>query len=422
MRRPDRDDAPSPTALVLVRNTVTRDARVLRESAVLRDLGFRVLIAGVVSPAERETELELEGFPIVRLPLLEPLKALLRRRGAAAGREAPTTSTGRRRGPATTSGLGFHIRRLAVTLAYYVQGVALVLRTSPKLVHANDYNTMWIGVAAKALRGSRLVYDAHELWPDRNNRPEWRPWLVACEWLFLRIADVTLTVSPGCATVIAGRYRVPPPTVVRNIPDRNVPAHPRPEAAQAGDGRLAVYVGAIAPGRGIEQALEALAVAGEFRLRLVGSSDGFEGRFEELAQTAGVSGQVEFRGLVSPSAVGAEIADAAMGLALIQPVCLSYEQSLPNKLFEYAAAGLPVLASDLPVLGTLVREEGIGEAVPPSDVESIVQAMRRLADPERNAAVRERVRSFAERVTWLEERRLLENAYSSLLRPATAAS
>jgi glycosyltransferase involved in cell wall biosynthesis len=395
---------------------VTRDTRVLREAGVLRDLGFEVLIAGVVSPGERSTSLELEGFRIVRLPLLEPVKALLRRRPAAS--EVATGAPGQ---TATAAGVGFHLRRLAVTCAYYVQGVALVLRTRPALVHANDYNTMWIGIAAKLLRRSRLVYDAHELWPDRYGRPEWRPWLLACEWLFLRVADATMTVNRGCADLIATRYRVPPPTVVRNIPDHVMHGAPRPAAAPRED-RLAVYVGAVAPGRGIEQAIEALTAAREFRLRLVGSADGFEDHFARLAETARIGERVEFRGLVPSSAVVDEIADADIGLALIQPVCLSYELSLPNKLFEYAAAGLPIVASDLPVLGPLVREEGIGEAVPPSDIDSIVRAMRRLSDPAGNREVRERVRSFCERVTWDGERHALEKVYSSLLSPAAAAS
>src|SRR5204863_6460443 len=109
-----------------------------------------------------------------------------RRRGApeASRSVAPPSSSA----PSSPS-LRIKARRLAVTGAYYVLGAALVRRERPGLVHANDYNTMWIGIAAKLLRGSRVVYDCHELWADRNGRPEWRPWLVASEFLFMRAAD-----------------------------------------------------------------------------------------------------------------------------------------------------------------------------------------------------------------------------------------
>ncbi len=150
--------------------------------------------------------------------------------------------------------------RLLVTGSFYFQGIARVVRRRPALVHANDYNTMWIGVAAKLLVGSRVIYDCHELWADRNGRPEWRPWLIACEALFVRVADVTITASPGYAQAIASRYRVAPPRVVRNIP--RVPLH-APGRNGNRNPPVAVYLGGVMPGRGLEQAIEALRLAPE---------------------------------------------------------------------------------------------------------------------------------------------------------------
>jgi glycosyltransferase involved in cell wall biosynthesis len=406
------------SALVLVRNTVTHDSRVLREAGALRDLGFDVLVAGVVSPRERQTELRIEGIRVVRL--LGPLQ-LLRRLGrrarhASDGAAAPSAPV-RAEAPARSS----RLKRLLVTLAFNLQGVALVWRTSPALVHANDYNTMWIGIAAKVLRRSRLIYDAHELWPDRNGRREWRLRLVVCEAVFVRIADATITVSPGCAKVMAARYRVPPPVVVRNVPER-LERHAEPPPHEP---PVAVYAGVLAPGRGIEQALQALATVPALRLRLIGRADeGFETSLTRQAETLGVADRVEIRPPVAPAHVAAAVAEATMGLVLIQPTSLSHRFSLPNKLFEYVTAGVPVLASDLPEMGPLVREEGIGEVVAPADVDALAAAMRRLSDPARNAETRERVRRFGERVNWREERRVLEEVYRAALerRPPTAAS
>ncbi|HZC31630.1 MAG TPA: glycosyltransferase [Gaiellaceae bacterium] len=404
-------------ALVLVRNTVSHDSRVLREARVLRDLGFDVLVAGVVSQQERETELDIDGIRVVRL--LGPLQLLRRlmRRGSIAGSVTAANETI----PAARTTREGRLRRLLVTLAFNAQGAALAWRTSPALVHANDYDTMWIGLAAKLLRRSRVVYDAHELWPDRNGRPEWRPRLIATESLFVRLADAMTTVSPGCAEVMARRYRIPPPVVVRNVPERPT----RHEAPRPHDPPVAVYVGVLAPGRGIEQAVEALAAVPNLRLRLIGpASQGFATQVAQHAEARGVANRVETRPPVDPDRVPAAIADAAMGLVLIQPTSLSHRLSLPNKLFEYVVAGLPVVASDLPVMGPLVRDEGIGEVVPPADVDALAAAMQRLADPARNSAARERVRSLGERVNWQQERRVLEDVYRGALerRPATAAS
>ena len=51
----------------------------------------------------------------------------------------------------------------------------IAARERPALVHCNDHNTMWAGLAVRALWGGAVVYDSHELWADRNLRPEWRP-------------------------------------------------------------------------------------------------------------------------------------------------------------------------------------------------------------------------------------------------------
>lgn len=400
-------------ALILVRNTVTHDARIQREAAVLRELGYDVLIAGVVSTEERARRLELGGVAVLRLDPLGLLKRVARRPATQApapgrpGSEAPSSSLT----PAPRANHRTRAARLALTAAYYLQGIGLALRRRPALVHANDYNTMWIGIAAKRLRGSALVYDCHELWPDRNRRPEWRPWLIACEWLFVRVADAVITTSPGYADEMARRYRVPRPTVVRNIPSN---PHSTPPAPADGS-RVVAYVGGLLPGRGLEQAIRALAHAPEVRLRLVGpGSDAYRDDLRRCGEGSDVGSRLELRDPVPPAQLLDQIADAAAGLMLIEPVCRSYELTLPNKLFEYAAAGLPILTSDLPVIGAAVRSDGLGEVVAVDDPASIARGMQRILDPERNARIREQVRAFSARETWEREREVLAGVYRAL--------
>ena len=91
----------------------------------------------------------------------------------------------------------------------------------------------------------------------------------------------------------------------------------------------------------------------------------------ELAQREGVADRFELAGGVPPEQLLEAIALADVGLALIQPVCLSYRMSLPNKLFEYVAAGVPVLGSDLPAIGPLISEHGIGLLAQPDQVTDV---------------------------------------------------
>jgi glycosyltransferase involved in cell wall biosynthesis len=166
-------------------------------------------------------------------------------------------------------------------------------------------------------------------------------------------------------------------------------------------------------GRGLEQAIDAAAQLPDLRLRLIGpGADGYVAELRNRAEAAGVTERVRFEGAVRPDAVVPALHGSAAGLMLIQPICRSYELTLPNKLFEYAAAGLPILCSDLPVMAQITRGNDLGEVVPPSDPTAIANGLRRLLAPDRQAACMAAVARFAGTHTWARERLELERAYS----------
>jgi glycosyltransferase involved in cell wall biosynthesis len=291
-----------------------------------------------------------------------------------------------------------------------------VREVRPALIHCNDYNTMWVGVAARLLGGSTVVYDSHELWPDRNGRSEPRWWLIACESLFVRAAHRTITASPGYSQVMAKRYRIAPPGVIRNIPDSSM--FSSPVVSENGDSpsgdrdRLALYVGALTTGRGLELSIMALNHIDDVRLRLVGPArPAYLQELVQLAQTEGVSDRVEFAGAVSPDELIETISEASVGLALIQPICLSYRMSLPNKVFEYVAAGLPVLGSDLPAISALVNEHRIGLLAEPGEVGDVAAKLAEMLEPERNTAFRDAARAAAGELHWDREAQRLADEY-----------
>jgi glycosyltransferase involved in cell wall biosynthesis len=291
------------------------------------------------------------------------------------------------------------------------QALAVARRERPALVHANDWNTMWCAVAIKLVCHTHLVYDSHELWPDRNGRWEWRPWLLASEALFMRVADAVITASPGYADALAARYRVAAPTVIRNIPDG-----PPATASEPQTPPLVVYVGGLLPGRGLEQTIDALALAPAIRLRAVGpGSPEYRASLLERAGALGVADRIELSAPVPPGAVHEVLARATAGLCLIQPVCRSYELTLPNKLFEYAAAGVPVLASDMPVIAALVRGEDLGEVVPADDPPRIAAGLERLVDPARRSEAARRSCTFAQANGWRAESARLAALYARVL-------
>lgn len=400
-------------ALVLVRNPVTNDARVLREARLLARLGVDVRIVGAARNRQEDGESLIEGIAVrrlyPRLPAGRPRRLAWRRRRVA--REVD--GGGGRDGVGARSGVAIRAYRALITLDWYRRAIAEVRRHRPTLVHCNDYNTMWIGLAAKAGYGAKVVYDSHELWPDRNLRPEARPWLIANEALFVRFADCTITTSPGYARVIGRRYRVDAPQVIRNVPD--LPPR-RISHNHSATPPLAVYFGALTHGRGLEEAIAALPVLPDLRLRLVGPEvRGFDVKAQSLARDLGVADRLELCGPVRPDEAETVMGDADVGLALIQPVCLSYVLTLPNKVFEYALMGLPILATDLPVMRDFVRENDIGITVPPGNADALADGLRRVLHPEANRRFRRSATEVGRKLTWEHESTLLAEVYRRAL-------
>ena len=424
-------------------------------------------MVGVATASAPAGEARVEGVPVLRLPARPPLLARIARtrRGAPRERHAsPSTSRLARtrskaprkphplpstprparahgeaprelhasRGASPLTPVG-RARRTLSGLSFTLQALSVARRVKPRLVHANDWNTMWAGLCIKLLCGSLLVYDSHELWADRNGRWEWRPWLLACEAMFVRCADEVLTSSPGYAGALAARYRIPRPSVVRNIPEghrdcNGLDAHEGGGAfASTRDARrcepalppsrpevpLVVYIGGLMPGRGLEQMIDALPLIPAARLRAVGpGASSYRGSLLARAEEAGVLDRVELRCAVLPAEVPEALAEATAGLCLIQPICRSYELCLPNKLFEYAAAGVPVLASDLPVIGALVRREGFGALAPATDPPAIAASLERLLEPDGWRLAAQRARAFAAAHSWDGEAHTLTDTYT----------
>lgn len=395
-----------------MRNTFTHDARVLRAAQTLSERGFAPLVVAVMSTEVQWRAEVKDGIPVLRLDPSSPFSWLRARIGRRRGRSEPA---GGSPSPANGSGpprAAVRLHRWFRTIDFYRRAFGVVRRERPVLLHCNDYNTMWVGVLARARGRTAVVYDSHELWPDRNLRPEPRWWLLICEALFVRAAHTVVVASPGYADVMARRYRIPRPAVVRNVP-RARPLLTGPAVVSLD---TAVYVGGLLPHRGLESAIEALALLPGLRLRLIGpGAPEYMQALRAHAERHDVAGRVEFTGTVEPRQVVDIIGGAAFGLALFQPVCLSHLLVAPNKLFEYLAAEVPVLASDLPVMRAFIDEWRVGLTAPANDVERIMHAARELLDPRANARFRLAAASAASAVTWANEEKILDAAYGRAL-------
>lgn len=278
--------------------------------------------------------------------------------------------------------------------------------------HFHDPELIPVGVLLKS-DGAKVVYDVHEETvqePLMFHRD--RPWEGRCKswaWRVLEgLARHTLDALVCATPHIARAFPTGRTCIIRNFPAlAEFPCRARHSARP----RNLVYVGGISAIRGIREMVQAVALlppSQDARLVLAGDFAAAELR-AEVERLAGWD-RVDYRGWQSRTAIRALLGDAGIGLVVLHPE-VGHLDSLPIKLFEYMAAGLPVIASDFPLWRSIVADAGCGLTVDPLDPAAIAAAIRQLLDnpAEADAMGRRGQAAVAARYNWeAESARLLE--------------
>lgn len=288
------------------------------------------------------------------------------------------------------------------------------------VIHCHSLGDLPIGVFLKrVMRSPKLVYDAHELETERNGLGGFQKRVAKVqERLLIRHVDHVLVVSEAIADWYRKTYPGCRVTVVRNIPRTDGAASALPgepaspllrERFGIRSGVVFLYQGALMRGRGIDLLLEAFAKAGPERHIVFMGYGPYE---EKIRSYADRFPNVHFHPAVESAELLRHTAGADVGISLIENTCLSYYYCLPNKLFEYILAGLPVLVSDFPEMGRVVQELGNGWKTPVRE-EDLLALVTRIT-PESIAAKRQGSLEARKQLGWhLEQERLLE-VYRSL--------
>jgi len=262
-------------------------------------------------------------------------------------------------------------------------------------------------LAAWRLRGLPFVFEIRDLWPELpramhiGTPPLWaaldRLADAAC-----RHAAAVVALSDGMAETALAHGATPARLhVVPNGADLDLfgpqVAPWRPPEAPPHEA-LAVYAGAHGPANGLDQLLDAAAVARGAPLRLLLVGQGAE-KPRLMARAAALGlGHVNFLDPLPKPRLAALLAASQIGVLCLAPVAAFAEWTAPNKLMDYLAAGLPVVANQNVAAGRLLREGPCGVAVPPGDAAAFGQAMAALAaDPVRRAGMGLAARALAVR-------------------------
>jgi glycosyltransferase involved in cell wall biosynthesis len=297
-------------------------------------------------------------------------------------------------------------------------------RLRAALVHFHDPELLWVGLALR-LGGAQVIYDSHEdvardILSKSWIAPRLRPWMSRAVEFVEDVLARRLSAVVAATPHIARRFAPVARQVVdiNNYPVLKLP--PSPAGGHEREPRTVCYVGTIEPIRGIFEMIRALEHV-QARLVLAGPFD--TEATEAAARALPGWAKVDYRGRVGRADAWTIMATASVGLVVLHPAP-NHTEAQPTKMFEYMAAGLPVLASHFPLWRQIVEATGSGACVDPMDAAAMGRALdAMLADAPRLRQMGcNGQRAVLQAYSWPPEAAKLVALYAQLVGPARTGS
>ena len=287
---------------------------------------------------------------------------------------------------------------------------------TPDCYHAHDLDGLLITAAVARKKKIPLIYDSHELWSENlaNSQLKGVRWIVpSLEKNLIKSADFGITASQSYAEQLKKKYNRDF-FLVRNMPKLEGTKPSTLNFHQMFPGKtILLHVGQTGAARGADKLIAMMPyLATNFTLVFLGGKN--QPAFEDQIKELKLEERVHFIDAVAPIELVSAIKTADIGLVLTEGLSLSKYYSLPNKLLQYIAAKIPVLASDIPEHRRIVEQEKIGELVD-NDPKKLAQIVEEMAKPEKMLSYRENLQGLAARkYNWENEGKNLVNFYKNL--------
>lgn len=368
----------------LVLNNFTSDNRVYKTSRSLRDMGLDVQIVGLLKGDVKEHD-EADGIPVHRVKI----KTMALPEGKIFG---------------------------AIKYLEIIFRIVLNYRKAD-VWHCNDFEMLLMGAIAKFTRPRlRLVYDSHEYQAERYGRSGIEKRFVqVVEKRIIKKADHFITVSKGIAEEYKRLYGIKNPVIIYNSP-HYVPIEKknilRSKLGIPDDAKLFLYQGGFAVSRGMELLLETFEKMNDPKLHLVMMGSGtYQTLIEEVAARSEV---VHFHPFVQYHDLIPYTSSVDVGVISTQNLCLNNWFCMPNKLFEYIQAEIPVLTNNLHDCRQVVKEWNIGEVIPEYSESSLEKAVREMAEKDLGI-YNEGLKKAKDHFQWENEEKKLQAIYQTYL-------
>ena len=289
-------------------------------------------------------------------------------------------------------------------------------QVNPQIYHAHDLDGLLCALLPALVKRKKLVYDSHELWTGLYNYKHLKglQWLLpVLERFATRFVEKGITVNQTIAAILKKKYQKEF-VVLQNVSKYQKIKKNLLLQKQFPGEILVLHIGTGHKGRGGQNMIKALKyLPTDISLVFLGSEEDWLMNF---AKELGLEKRVHFLQPVPPNEVVSVATSADLGLSLTENLAPSFYYSLPNKIFQYIAAGVPVLGSNFPEFKKVILENKIGEVVNPQYPQAIAKKIKIMLEPEKQKKYRVNLLGLAKnKYNWALEEKKLFSLYQDLL-------
>ena len=293
-------------------------------------------------------------------------------------------------------------------------------RFAPQVVVAHDLPMLPVSCQVARACGARLVYDSHELYSEQEFPARERKRWAEIEARYIGNCDAVMTINESIAGELARRHALRLVHVISNAertsdpPTRSRRFHEL--FGLPATRKLLLFQGGLSAKRNLQALVEAMRHVTNPDVVLVILGDGAlrQNLMREARSQPGAQ-RVFFHPAVPQHELLRHTAAADAGVIPYQATCLNNYFCTPNKLFEFIAAGVPILGSDLPEISKMVAGRGIGLVGEMSSARAVAGLIDQLfADEARFAVWRKNLQETRKAVCWEAEEGKLLAIYGAL--------
>lgn len=236
-----------------------------------------------------------------------------------------------------------------------------LLFSKKDILLSNDLDTLVPNYLISKIQNKKLVFDSHELFseiPELVDRPKVKKvWLSIENWILPKLKN-NYTVCNSIANYYQEKYNSSF-RIIKNLPIKKAISKGS-FSFKTTNKKIILYQGAINIGRGLELIINTMAFLENHILVIIGNGD-ITNNLKQKVTTKKLNNKVFFLGKLPPKELQKLTSLANLGISLEEDLGLNYKYALPNKIFDYIQAEVPVLVSNLPEMKQVVLEYNVGE-------------------------------------------------------------